>query len=93
MNGFSQKVQKPNFRVIFDHFWSFLKERNFFKKNQALPRTSPYDPLTQYKVLEKTNEPIPRKLPERRTNGQTDGQKDRRKDRHGSTGFKGGKKC
>ena len=59
------------------HFWTllviFAKER-FFRKNRALSRTFPYGPLTPYKVSEKTNEAILRKLPERRTEGRREGQ-------------------
>ena len=33
MTWFSQKVQRPCFRTIFDHFWSFLPDRGFFQKN------------------------------------------------------------
>ena len=33
MTWFSQKVQRPCFRTIFDHFWSFLPDRGFFEKN------------------------------------------------------------
>ena len=55
---------------IFGHFY----RKSFFqkKKNQALSRTSSYEPLTPYKVSEKTNQPIPRKLPERRIGGRTE---------------------
>ena len=49
--------------AIFDHFWSFLPNGDFStKKNQPVSHTSPHGPLT-CKVSEKTNEPIPRKLP------------------------------
>ena len=65
------------FWVIFDYFcWNGI----FSKKNRALSRTSPYGSLAPYKVSEKTDLPIPRKLPERTTDGRTDGRKDGQKD-------------
>ena len=60
------------------HFWSFLPEGDFFQKNQDLSRTSPCGPLTPYKIPEKPNGSIPRKLPERRTKIRTNRRTDRR---------------
>ena len=75
---------KTHFGVIFDHYWSFLLERDFSKKlgqkNRAVMHISIWA-LTTYKVSEKTNEPIPRKLPERRTDRRMEGRTDEWKDR------------
>ena len=76
MTWFSYKVQKPCFCVIFDHFWSFLPDRDFLQKIQ-LSHTSIYGPLTACWVSQKTNEPIPRKLwTDGRTHGRMDGRMD-----------------
>lgn len=45
------KIPKIQFWVLYDHFWSFLMERDF-------PKNFPCGPPTPYKVLEKTNKPI-----------------------------------
>ena len=68
MAKFSNKFKKPYFWPVFPIFG----EKHFFSKNQALSHTTPHGPLTPCRVSEKTNEPIPRKLPDRRTEGQTD---------------------
>ena len=44
---------------------------SIWQKDLALSHRSPHRPLTSYKVSEKTNDPIPRKLLERRTDGRT----------------------
>ena len=62
-------MQKPCFGDIFDHFWPFLPDGNFFEKNLALRHTTIYGPC---QVSEKTNEPIPRKLIDRQKVGRTD---------------------
>ena len=58
---------KAVFWVIFDHFWSFLPDGDFFQKIW-LSHTTIYGPLTPPEVSEKNNEPILRKLTDRRTN-------------------------
>ena len=55
-----------------DVMWSFLPNGDFSQKLQ-LSHTTIYGSLTSCYVLEKTNEPIPRKL----TYGRKDGGKDR----------------
>ena len=54
-------------------FWSLFPqngEMRFFLKNRASSLLSIYDPLASCKKLEKTNEPIPRKVRHERTNQQ-----------------------
>ena len=57
-------------------FWPFFPilgpRKNFFSENPALLRTTSYSFLAPCQNLEKTNDTIPRKQPDR--------QKDRRKD-------------
>ena len=54
--------------LLWGHFWLFLVifAMRFFPKYWALSRTSLYGFLTWYKVSEKSDEQIPRKLQERR---------------------------
>ena len=52
------------------HFPHFLGKNNIFKKS-ALSRTTRQGPRTLCWVLEKTNEPIPRKLPDWKTERRT----------------------
>ena len=52
----------------------FFGQKNFFSKNAVPSRAIPHEPLTPRCVSEKTNQAIPRKLPD----GRTVGQKDRR---------------
>ena len=58
----------------------FFKKKS--KKNPALSHTATHKPLTPRYISEKTNEPIPRKLPDRKTKGRkdqsTEGKKDQR---------------
>ena len=67
------KSPKTLFWVIFDHFWSFLPNRDVFQKIQ-LSHITIDGPLTACWVSEKNNEPIQRKCTYR--------WKDERKDRH-----------
>ena len=60
MTWFSEKVQKPCFWVIFNHFWSSLSNGDFFQKIRQ-SHTTIYGPLTPSQVSEKTNEPILKK--------------------------------
>ena len=62
MTKFSNKFKKQ-------HFWPIFGARTFFSKNEVLSRTSSHGPLTDE---HKTNEPLPRKLPEERMKGQKD---------------------
>ena len=57
--------------LFWGHFWSFLPGEDFFKKI-LLSHTTKLGSLTPCQVLEKTNEPILRKLTDRRKDGQTD---------------------
>ena len=56
------------------HFWSifpiFGAKKNFLE-NLALPHTTSYGFLAPCQNLEKTNDAIPRKHPDRRKDGQT----------------------
>ena len=78
---FSDKTNKYIFLTspkapFLGNFWIFLvifAKSEFFKNNWAQSRTSPYGPLTPYKVSKNSNVPILRKLPERRTDGRNDG--------------------
>ena len=69
------KSPKTLFWVSLYNFWSFLLNRDFFQKNQAVIHNCIWAPNTMLSS-EKTNEPIPRKLTDR----QKDGRKDRQKD-------------
>ena len=66
------KSQKTLFWVIFDHSWSFLPNRDVFRKVQLTHITTD-GPLTACWVSEKNDEPIPKKRTYR--------WKDERKDR------------
>ena len=62
------------FWTIFDHFWSFLPDGNFFQKI-CLCHTQLYmGPEHHAKFQKKTNKPIPRKLTDRRKDGRADRQ-------------------
>ena len=67
MIKFSKKFKNPCFWPIFPIFGV----KRFFKKNPALSCTR-LGPLTPCWVSEKSNEPIPRKLPDRRKDRWTD---------------------
>ena len=56
------------------HFWSIFPifgAKHFFLKNPALSRTTSYGFLVPCQNLEKTNNPIPRKRPDRWKDGRT----------------------
>ena len=59
----------PLFLTHFPNFWD-----NLFRRKIRLSCTTIHRPLTTCWVSEKTNQPIPRKLPNGRTEGQKDGQ-------------------
>ena len=73
MNRFSKKFQKSHFRIIFDYV---CQEEIFLKKMESVTHISVLT-LTSYKVLEKTNEPTPKK----RKNCPKEGRTGRRNDR------------
>ena len=59
------------------HFWSIfpiLVAKIFFLKNLALPHTTSHQFLAPYQNLEKTNDAIPRKRPDRWKDKRKDGQ-------------------
>ena len=64
MANFFNYFKKP----IFGQFYPFWGQKKF-----PLPRTNKYGILTLYQNLEKTNDPIPRKM-FRKLDEQTDGQ-------------------
>ena len=76
MTKFSNKFKKPCFWPIFPIFGA----KKIFLENPALSRTTSYGFLAPCQNLEKVNDTIQRKHPERRTEGWTKGQKDGRKD-------------
>ena len=61
------KFKKLKFLVHSPNFWS----KKHFLENPALSRTTSYRFLAPCQNLEKTNNTIPRKLPDRRKDGQT----------------------
>ena len=64
---------------ILTHFWPtfpVLGAKNFFLGNPALSRTTSYGFLASCQNLEKTNDKIPRKHPDRRKDKGMQGQTD-----------------
>ena len=57
------------------HFPKF-GDKNFFPGNPPLSHRTSYEFLATCQNLEKTNNTIPRKCPERKTDGRMDGQTD-----------------
>ena len=68
-----EKRQRPYFRPFLDPFCPKDPKIRIFPKNRAPSVLYPYGTLTSCKKLEKTNEPILRKVCHWRTDGQTDG--------------------
>ena len=69
---FFQYIQKT---LSFVHFWPIspiFGAKNFFLVNPALSRTNSNGFLASCQNLEKTNDTIPRKRPDRRKDGRTD---------------------
>ena len=64
---FLKSKKKKTIVVHFCQFFGHFCQVDFSKRNWTLLCTSPYGPLTLYKVSEKIDVPIPRKLPKRRT--------------------------
>ena len=77
MTQFSNKFKKSCFWPIFPHFWG---KKNFLE-NLALSRTTSYGFLAPCQNLEKVNDTIQRKCPDRQTEGWTELWKDGRTDR------------
>ena len=69
MTKFSNKLKKPSFCPIFPIFWA----KKIFPKNPALSSTTSHGILAPCQNLEKINDTIPRKRPERRKDGRMDG--------------------
>ena len=68
MTKFSNKFKKPCFWPIFPIFGA----KKIFLENPALSCTTSYGFLAPCQNLEKVNDTIQRKRPDRRTEGQTD---------------------
>ena len=68
MTKFFNKFKKPYFWSIFP----ILGAKNFLLENPALSRTTAYGFLAPCQNLEKNNDAIPRKHPDRRKEGLTD---------------------
>ena len=76
----SEKNKWPNFEIIWSKnsiFWPFwhlfpdFGKTGFFPKNRAPSLFGIYGPLTSCKKPKKSNDPIPRKTPDRRTDRRT----------------------
>ena len=72
MTKFFNIFKKPCFWPIFPIFGA----KNFFLENPALSRTTSYGFLASCQNLEKTNDKIPRKHPDRRKDKGMQGQTD-----------------
>ena len=70
MTKFSNKLKKPCFCPIFPIFWA----KKIFPKNPALSSTTSHGILAPCQNLEKINDTIPRKHPDRWKDGKTEGQ-------------------
>ena len=68
MTKFSNKFKKPCFWPIFPIFGA----KKIFLENPALSRTTSYGFLAPYQNLEKVNDTIQRKRPDRWTEGRTE---------------------
>ena len=75
ISKFFNKLKNPCFRLIFGPFSQF-SGKNVFPENPDLSRLTSYRFLALHQNLEKTNDTILRKRPDRRK-GEQDGQKDR----------------
>ena len=72
MTQFSNKFKKTCFWPIFP----ILGAKKIFLENPALPHTTSYGFQAPCQNLDKVNDIIQRKRPDRRTKGQKDGRKD-----------------
>ena len=77
MTKFSNKFKKPCFWPIFPIFGV----KKVFQENLALSHTASYGFVAPCQNLEKVNDVIQRKRPDRRKDGRKDRRKDGRKDR------------
>ena len=66
---FSNKLKKPCFWSILDRFFQFLGQKKSFLENSALSRTTLYGFLAPCENLEKVNDAIQRKRPDRKKDG------------------------
>ena len=73
MTQFSNKFKKPCFWPIFPIFGA----KKIFLENPALSRTTSYGFLAPCQNLEKVNDTIQRKCPDRQKDGKMDGRMDR----------------
>ena len=71
MTKFFNLFKKPCFWSIFGPLSQFLRQKKKILENPALSRTTLYGFLASYQNLEKTNDTIPRKRPDRQRDGQT----------------------
>ena len=74
MAKFSNKLKKTLFWGHFGPIFLILGAKKFFPENPALSRKTSHGILAPCQNLEKINDTIPRKRPDRRNNGQKDGQ-------------------
>ena len=74
MTKFFNKFKKPCFWPIFGPFSQFWGQKLFFKKIGLCHAQLHMGILAPYQNLEKTNETIPRKHPDRQKDGQKDEQ-------------------
>ena len=82
MTTFSNKLE--TFNPVFGLFWAHFPNfwgKTFFSENQTLSRTTSHEILAPCQTLERINDTIPWKRPDRRKDGQTDGQKGKRMDK------------
>ena len=73
MTQFSNKFKKPCFWPIFGPFSPIFRPKKFFLENLALSCTTSYGFLAPSQNLEKVNDTIQRKQPDRWTEGQMEG--------------------
>ena len=76
MTKHSNKLKKPCFWPIL----SILGAKKIFLENLALSHTTSHGVLAPYQNLEKINDTIPRKRPDREKDGRTGGQMEGRRD-------------
>ena len=70
-------LKKPLFLTHFWFIFPILGAKKFFLENPALSHTTSYGFLASYQNLEKTNDSIPSKHPNRWKERRTDGKVDR----------------
>ena len=72
MTKFSNKLKKPCFWPILGPFSQFSGAKKNFLENPTLSSTTSRGILAPCQNLEKINDTIPRKRPDRRNDGRTD---------------------